>query len=680
MGILNGNDEDNRIGPSDIEYSRQIDPSESESMIMTSKSPREEMIQDIDKVFSDFRDALLSLDSQDDEIDKLTDQLHSSIGEMMKISKNYEYHGLPVTGFVMHCLLIRDFLRYVLDKGFLNKSKPLNDVKTMMQGFQLLKELLVHMHQTQMKKKQQQSQSSINDDDGDDEILSTKSTPKTDENFNPTVTNDQETSNLCLFPAGEDETVFQLSTLARAIGFQEVLHREFGSFWLTNKTTSNLLSVFRLACGFSYKGFLRTPRLVLSKKYRARCYVRAASTANIRVPFDSAHFLDSHISRKCWANICANNSNAIGKNFWIPAQSRWIVPENGGGIIEKKLPEGEKKLVRCRLVRPRPNVINPDGIVIFHCHGSGFVITRPEVHDVYLKKWVTKLGDVPVVSVDYALRAKYPRQFQDTLDAYLWLISGDKMVEDILGFHPKKLIFIGDSAGGMLVMSNILLINEIRRKCPEFKIIMPDSIVTFYSAFWLNAEWSSSKIMSIFDPLLHYGNILAIAGCFSGVQGSKKTFKNPPKNRLVKVSRYAAEDMRSIKRISFPRRMDSWYLEDGRINAKMFRQVHSLLESPYVTCPKYDRFDDLKDIELCLVTTFGCIFLDDNIEMAKAWKGPIELHALEGLEHGFLFLPFEREAHQFSLEKVQQVINKSRSVKKSDLSNNNESTVASDRL
>ena len=155
---------------------------------------------------------------------------------------------------------------------------------------------------------------------------------------------------------------------------------------------------------------------------------------------------------------------------------------------------------------------------------------------------------MPVVSVDYALRAKYPRQFQDTLDAYLWLISDDPMVKKILGFYPKKLIFIGDSAGGMLVMSNALLINEIRRKCPEFKIIMPDSIIAFYSAFWLNSEWSSSKIMSIFDPLLHYGNILAIAGCFSGVQGSKKTFKNPPKNRLVKVSRYAAEDIKSISK------------------------------------------------------------------------------------------------------------------------------------
>lgn len=157
---------------------------------------------------------------------------------------------------------------------------------------------------------------------------------------------------------------------------------------------------------------------------------------------------------------------------------------------------------------------------------------------------------MPIVSVDYTLKAKFPRQFQDSLDAYLWLISGHPQVEQTIGFQPKKVIVVGDSAGGMIVMSTIFLLNEIRKKSSDYKIIMPEAVITFYGAFWLNAEWSPSKLMSMFDPILHYGNILAIAGCFSGIQGNKKTFKNPPKTSLGKLGRYTCEDLKYLSKFN----------------------------------------------------------------------------------------------------------------------------------
>lgn len=67
--------------------------------------------------------------------------------------------------------------------------------------------------------------------------------------------------------------------------------------------------------------------------------------------------------------------------------------------------------------------------------------------------------------------------------------------------------------------------------------------------------------------------------------------------------------------------MKTWYIKDGHINYEKILKVHQTLQGPYVTCPLYDALDELKDVSLYLITTFGCIFLDDNIEMAKSWKG-----------------------------------------------------------
>lgn len=73
--------------------------------------------------------------------------------------------------------------------------------------------------------------------------------------------------------------------------------------------------------------------------------------------------------------------------------------------------------------------------------------------------------------------------------------------------------------------------------------------------------------------------------------------------------------------MSFPRKLKTWYINDGHFDAEALKRVNGNLQTPYVTCPLYESLGDLKNISLYLITTFGCIFLDDNIEMAKSWEG-----------------------------------------------------------
>jgi len=75
----------------------------------------------------------------------------------------------------------------------------------------------------------------------------------------------------------------------------------------------------------------------------------------------------------------------------------------------------------------------------------------------------------PILSVDYSLspEAKYPIALQEILDCYLWLISKDPSVKEMLGFDPKKIVICGDSAGGNLTCALSLVLNDIRKSINE---------------------------------------------------------------------------------------------------------------------------------------------------------------------------------------------------------------------
>jgi hormone-sensitive lipase len=109
--------------------------------------------------------------------------------------------------------------------------------------------------------------------------------------------------------------------------------------------------------------------------------------------------------------------------------------------------------------------------LIIHVHGGGFVSMSSSSHENYLRKWCKEL-EIPVISIDYGLAPEnpFPKPLDDVWQAYNWILNFSAQE---FGISLDKIILVGDSAGGNLVLSLVylLIVNQIR---------LPDAIFLAY--------------------------------------------------------------------------------------------------------------------------------------------------------------------------------------------------------
>lgn len=120
--------------------------------------------------------------------------------------------------------------------------------------------------------------------------------------------------------------------------------------------------------------------------------------------------------------------------------------------------------------------------------------------------------------MDYSLGKAYPVAHQEVLDVYLWLVSGDQSVKRQLGFQPTKIILVGDSAGGSLCLSLILMLHDVKDLMAfemneiEHVLLTPSAFVSIYSGFRSITTSPSKMLMAMLDPVLSPGVFLASTG------------------------------------------------------------------------------------------------------------------------------------------------------------------------
>ena len=98
-------------------------------------------------------------------------------------------------------------------------------------------------------------------------------------------------------------------------------------------------------------------------------------------------------------------------------------------------------------------------------------------------------------SLDYRLapESRFPDQIDDCWQAYYWLVQN---CEEAFGFEPSKIILVGDSAGGNLILAvTIMAIERGFRK--------PDGIVPCYASTRAGIDdfWPS-LLFSVDDTIL----------------------------------------------------------------------------------------------------------------------------------------------------------------------------------
>ncbi len=114
-------------------------------------------------------------------------------------------------------------------------------------------------------------------------------------------------------------------------------------------------------------------------------------------------------------------------------------------------------------------VIEPRGCkeelpCIVYYHGGGFLLRASGAH-YQIAKWYSKRANCKVVYVDYRLAPNYPFPIpvEDCYCAYLWAIENASE----LGIDKSRIVIGGDSAGGNLAASVILMLNERKEQLPK---------------------------------------------------------------------------------------------------------------------------------------------------------------------------------------------------------------------
>ena len=202
------------------------------------------------------------------------------------------------------------------------------------------------------------------------------------------------------------------------------------------------------------------------------------------------------------------------KDVMLPLKIDWMI-EHPRGIMEKEPQKYPVKILKksgidkqldavyiCSQEEGKPVKTQDDSLII-HYHGSGFCVVNAKAYIMTLTPWVVKLG-VPILCPNYrkSPEHKFPTGLQDCLDTYLFVTSGRPEVKDFLGFHPKKIVLTGDSAGGNLAVSVTFALNEIRRNNPSAKIKMPDAVVVQYPYSDPSMVMTPSEALCPTSPLL----------------------------------------------------------------------------------------------------------------------------------------------------------------------------------
>lgn len=121
--------------------------------------------------------------------------------------------------------------------------------------------------------------------------------------------------------------------------------------------------------------------------------------------------------------------------------------------------------------------------VILYFHGGGFSICGPNTHRLMVS-YFAKYSGTRVLLVGYrrAGQYKYPSQIVDFITAYKWLQSKDGG-----SYDPKNIVFVGDSAGGNLVLATALYMRNQGLQLPGRLVVMsPWGDLTITSDYWLS--------------------------------------------------------------------------------------------------------------------------------------------------------------------------------------------------
>lgn len=160
--------------------------------------------------------------------------------------------------------------------------------------------------------------------------------------------------------------------------------------------------------------------------------------------------------------------------------------------------ETEISNVRCYWFLPE-NI--QEGNIIIYLHGGSFALGSINSHKAMVS-YLAEATQSKILFVEYPLAPEYP--FPAAIDEIV------KVYKELLRQNKScKIIFMGDSAGGGLIVSSI-------HSFIENNLILPSSVVLISPWINLKCNTNSYKTRQNLDPILTKQNLLAYASYYIG--------------------------------------------------------------------------------------------------------------------------------------------------------------------
>ncbi|KAI1283834.1 Hormone-sensitive lipase [Halotydeus destructor] len=363
--------------------------------------------------------------------------------------------------------------------------------------------------------------------------------------------------------------------------------------------------------GFLYaKGVRQKVKCALSWDHAARCYTDFLMDGSVELIHSFLCVSQKPLSftgaiYKTVRNF-PKSRKVTGRTLKLETSQLWTFDRQGTTVSLTKRTDHKRVRIRCRLVTRLTNSSdNYNGKVLIYLHGGAFLGPSADSYEnTYVGQWADRLRGLAILCIDFPKGpdVKFPNAVQAVLDFYLWLTSNDISVQQALGFKPSEILLSGESSGGNIASALLVALNDIRHWDDTTPLVMPKTLICFYPKIGLEYELFPSAFLQAFDPFINKHNQLKITDAY--------------------IPKLAMDESGQWTEVS-PRCRDWTTRQAGGL----------ILRSPYLSPYTYSKFDQMADIRLSLMVLHFCPFMDEGLELARRWKGPRKVQAVDGAFH-----------------------------------------------
>ncbi|MFZ3235714.1 MAG: alpha/beta hydrolase [Stellaceae bacterium] len=154
------------------------------------------------------------------------------------------------------------------------------------------------------------------------------------------------------------------------------------------------------------------------------------------------------------------------------------------------------------------------GVNILYLHGGGYVIGSPSLYR-NLTWRLARAAAARLLAVDYRLAPEhpFPAAVDDAMTAYEWILAG--------GADPRRLVVVGDSAGGGLAFALLLRCRD------EARLPLPAAVVALSPWTDLALTGASLAGNAVADPFLDANGIPPIAEYYLAGADPRHPYASP---------------------------------------------------------------------------------------------------------------------------------------------------------